>query len=50
MLKVDRQWMTSCMEQKLAETSTTPAIKENKMEKFNWTKDDYEKVDWMAMK
>ena len=50
MLKVDSQWITSSMEQKLAETAITNDITEYKMEKFSWTKEDYDRVDWVAIK
>ena len=50
MIKVNGQWITSNIEQKLAETATTPAIKEYTMEKFNWIQEDYDRVDWMAIK
>ena len=40
MLKVEGQWITSNMEQKLTEAATTHAISEYTMEKFSWTKED----------
>ena len=45
MLKLNEEWITSNMEQKLIEAATIRPLVEYTMEKFNWTKAVYDGID-----
>ena len=50
MLKINDQWITSNMEQKITEAATIHSIVEYTMGKYNWTKTVYDSIDWEAIK
>ena len=50
MLKIKDEWITSNIDQKLMEAATIQSIAKYTMEKYKWTKEVYNSIDWEAIK